>query len=184
MHKKRQTTDEYYSKFLTKCGNFGHQGIPLRGHDDSKSNFCQLLDLQKRRDSALAKWLERRGDKYCSPEIQNEILRLMSLSLLRDIAECVQKAEFFTVMADECTDISNHGQLTDCFRWVDSFQVEVHEEFIGLHEISDITADTIIAALHDCVLRLYLNWSRCRGQCLDGASNMTGHWTGVATQIA
>ena len=99
----------------------------------------------------------------------------MSLSLLRDIAECIQKAEFFTVMADKCTDISNHGQLTDCFRWVDSFQVEVHEEFIGLHEMSDITADTIVAALHDCVLRLNLNWSRCRGQCFKGASNMTGH---------
>ena len=28
------------------------------------------------------------------------------------------------------------------------------------------------------------NWSKCRGQCFDGASNMTGHQKGVATQIA
>ena len=71
----------------------------------------------------------------------------MSLTVLRDIAECVQKAEFFTLMADECADISNHEQLTVCFRWVDS-QLEVHEQFIGLYEISDITAEIIVAA-HD-----------------------------------
>ena len=61
-------------------------------------------------------------------------------------------------------------------------QLEVHKEFIG--RISDITADTIVAALHDCVLRLNLNWSRYCGQCFDGASNMTGHRKGMATQIA
>ena len=72
----------------------------------------------------------------------------MSLSVLRDIAERVQKAEFVTVASDECADISNHEQLTVCFHWVDS-QLEVHEQFIGLYEISDITAEIIVAALHD-----------------------------------
>ena len=169
-------------KILANIRYFGRQGLPLRGHDDAESNFHQLLKLQKRRDPGLAQWLERKGDKYCSPEIQNEFLKLLSLSVLRDIAENIQGADFFTVMADECADISNHEQLTVCFRWVDS-QLEVHEEFIGLYAIPDITADTIVAALRDCVLRLNLNWSRCRGQCFDGASNMTGHRNGVATQI-
>ena len=86
-------------------------------------------------------------------------------------------------MVDECADISNNEQLTVCFRWVNS-QLEVHEEFIGLHEISDITADTILAALCDCVLRLNPNWSQCRGQSFDGASSMTKHRTGMTTQIA
>lgn len=74
----------------------------LRGHDDTQSNFHQLLNMQKQHDSTLAKWLDKKsGDKYCSPEIQNGILRLVSLSVLRSIAQCIQKAEFFTVMADE-----------------------------------------------------------------------------------
>ena len=59
------------------CKNFfGRQGLPLRGHDDTESNFHQLLDLQKCHDPALAKWLGRKGDKYCSLEIQNETLKL------------------------------------------------------------------------------------------------------------
>ena len=126
---------------------------------------------------------KKKVDKYCSPEIQNEILQLMSLSILRLIARNIQETDFFTVMADECADISNKEQLTICFRWVDS-KLEVHEEFVGLYNIPDITAHTIVAALRDCVCRLNLNWSRCRGQCFDGASNMSGHRSGVATQIS
>ena len=104
----------------------------------------------------------------------------MSLSILRLIARNIQETDFFTVMADECADISNKEQLTICFRWVDA-KLEVHEEFVGLYNIPDITAHTIVAALRDCVC---LNWSRCRGQCFDGASNMSGHRSGVATQIS
>ena len=43
---------------------------------------------------------------------------VVSLSVLRGIAEVCQENWIFTVMADECTDIPNHEQLTDCFRWV------------------------------------------------------------------
>ena len=53
-------------KVLDTVRYFGCQGVPLCGHDDAESNFHQLLDLQKRHDLALAKWLDRKGDKYCS----------------------------------------------------------------------------------------------------------------------
>ena len=33
------------------------------------------------------------------------------------------------------------------------------------------------------VLRMNLSVSNCRGQCYDGASNMSGHRNGVSTQI-
>lgn len=82
----------------------------------------------------------------------------------------------------ECADVSNHKQLAICFRYVDS-ELEVHEDFIGLYEIKDITVNTIFAASRDCVMRMNLNWCRCRGQCFDGASNMAGHQNGVVTQI-
>ena len=37
-------------------------------------------------------------------------------------------------MADEATDASNKEQFVISLRWVDD-EFEVHEEFIGLHEI-------------------------------------------------
>ena len=38
-----------------------------------------------------------------------------------------------------CTDMSNYEQLAVCFRWVDT-DLEVHEEFVGLYQIDDISA--------------------------------------------
>ena len=58
-----------------------------------------------------------------------------------------------------------------CLRFVDS-QFEPHEEFIGLYQIEDITAETIVTVLKDSILRMKLNLSMCRGQCYDGAANM------------
>ena len=110
------------------------------------------------------------------------MLELMSTSVLRSIAKELQSADMFAIMADECVDISNREQLSICFRWVDS-DLEVHEEFVGLYQIPDIAANTIVQALKDCLLRLNLQWNRCRGQCYDGASVMAGHKNGVATQI-
>ena len=63
------------------------------------------------------------------------------------------------------TDASNKNkeQVIVCLRWVDA-QFELHEEFIGLHHVQDITTDTIVHVLKDTVLRMNLNMSMCRAQ--------------------
>lgn len=48
-----------------------------------------------------------------------------------------------------------------CFRWVDS-KFEPHEDFIGLHFVDDITANTIVKVLKDTILRMNLQMSMCR----------------------
>lgn len=42
-------------------------------------------------------------------------------------------------MADESTDAGNNEQLIIIFRWVDE-TLSVHEDFIGLHEMNDVSA--------------------------------------------
>ena len=49
--------------------------------------------------------------------------------------------------------------------------------------ILNIRADTIEAVIKDMFTRLGLSFSNCRGQCYDGASNMLGSKSGVATRI-
>ena len=85
-------------------------------------------------------------------------------------------------MTDECVDCANNEQLVICFRYV-GVDLEVYEEFIGLYQCADITADTIVAVLKDTLLRLNLQLSRCRGQCYDGGSNVAGSKNGVKAQI-
>ena len=160
----------------------GRQGIACRGHQDEESNFIQILKLRGHDQPEVRKWLNKRNEKYTSPEIQNELLSLMSCSILRSITTKLQQADFFTIMVGECVDISNNEQLAVCFRYVDP-TLAVHEEFMGLYQCPDITANTLVTILQDILLRFNLDISRCRGQCYDGGSNMAGCRNGVKTQI-
>ncbi len=67
------------------------------------------------------------------------------------------------------------------FRHADD--LDVNEEFVGLYQILNIAAATIVAAIQDTLLRRNLKLSRYRGQCYDGASNMTGRKNGMKSQI-
>ena len=180
--KKKEESRKVLVKIIQNIKFLSRQGTALRGHDDAESNFTQLFKLRELDNPVLTTWLRTRSDKYMSPEIQNELLEVMSLSILQSIASQLQSSSMFGIMADECVDVSNHEQLAICFRFVDNC-LEVHEHFVGLYEIPDISADTILHALKDCLIWMNLNWSRCRLQCYDGSSNMTGNRTGVATQV-
>ena len=62
-------------------------------------------------------------------------------------------------------------------------ELQPHEEFIGLYEVATIEALSIVAVVKDCLLRLNISIAKVRGQCYDGASNMTGVRRGVATLL-
>jgi hypothetical protein len=113
--------------------------------------------------------------------MQNEMLQVMALRILREITSNLQSTKY-CIMIDETSDISTQEQVVVVMRWVDG-NLDVHEDFIGLHATPSIDADTLIAIIRDVLLRLNLKLENCRGQCFDGASNMQGVRKGVATQI-
>ena len=86
-------------------------------------------------------------------------------------------------MADEVTDSSNKEQLVICLRWVDN-HLNPHEEFIGLYSVDRIDAATLVHVIKDTWIRLNLKLEDCTGQCYDGAANMCGIRSGVATQVS
>ena len=107
----------------------------------------------------------------------------MALKILRDVAAEIRNAEFYTIMVDEATDVSNVSQLVLCLRWVDS-DLNPHEEFIGLHSLGVANADLIVhVIIKDILVRMNISLSKCRGQCYDGCSTMKGEKKGVAKQI-
>ena len=117
------------------------QGISLRGHDESESNFIQLLLLRGKDNPKLYEWIKRRSNKYTSPEIQNSLLQVMSNFILRTIASDIRNSNFYN-HGRECRDESNKEQLALCFRWLDEF-LEVHEEFIGLYHIIEYSVELL-----------------------------------------
>ena len=48
---------------------------------------------------------------------------------------------------------------------------------------TDIAADILFSTIKDVLIRLNLSFTRCRGQCYDGANNMRGAKNCVSKQI-
>ena len=65
----------------------------------------------------------------------------MGLSVLRKVAGRLP-GQYYTIMADETTDVSITEKLVLCLRFVNN-QLVSHEEFIGLHSMDDTTAESI-----------------------------------------
>lgn len=85
-------------------------------------------------------------------------------------------------MVDESTDQSNNEQVVIVIRHVDS-DLNVQEKFIGLCMVPSIDAATLTSVILNTLVRMNISLSKCRGQCYDGASNMSGAKKGVAANI-
>ena len=192
IHAKEQAENRVMLRMiLTSIRFLARQGLALRGRfkvaDDQAegsevdSNFIQLLKVRAEDNPSILKWMEKSQDKFTSAEIQNEILSIMAQSILREISSEVS-GKWFTIMVDETTDLNNVEQMVFCLRFV-SDDLEVHEEFIGLYSLESTSAESIVGAIKDILLRLNLQITNCRGQCYDGASSMSGVKSGVAVKI-
>ena len=101
-------------------------------------------------DHNIDSWIKKKTDKYTSPEMQNEILKVMAHHILRQVVESLKTAS--TIMVDETTDVSNKEQVVVCFRWVDS-NLESHEEFVGLYVTETIQSSMLVQIIHDILQR-------------------------------
>ncbi len=168
---------------LSNIRFLARQGLPLRGHGDEKdSNFLQLMKLRGENDPRIPDWLDKKTNKYTAPDIQNEILKVMALSVLRQVVDSIHSAPFLSIMIDETTDVSNREQVVVCLRWVDR-GLQAHEEFIGLHAVESTAATVLVGVVRDVLARLNVSINKIRGQCYDGASAMSGSRGGVAALI-
>ena len=183
LSEERQVNRRMLHVIVRSIKYLARQGLALRGHSSDEGNFIQLLKLQSETDPALQTWLAKEREKYTSGEIQNEILQIMANTILRKISKCVHDNAYYALMADEVTDSSNREQFVICFRWVDSDSFSVNEDLIGFYQVDNITASTLFSSLKDVLLRLNISISNCRAQCYDGASNMVGVRSGVASLV-
>ena len=144
---------------------YGRQGITIQGNP-GHDNFSQLLMLLGSKDPAISQHLIGRG--YTHNDIQSELLDLMAAKhvLCKKLTE-IRQNHFFTIMADEYTDVSNKEQLYLCLRTV-SNDLELQEDFLVFYEFNNIRSDTIIHVIKYILLRLNLSVRNCRGQTYNG----------------
>ena len=160
------------------------QGLAMRGHrEDSESfegNLYQLLLLQAVDSPRFGQWPKKRD--YISPEITNKLVVLMGQSVLRDFLAKIRSCQFFSIIADEATDISHNEQMCLAVRWVDE-EYQINESALGLFQLPDTKGLTIFSAIKDLLVRCNLPMGKCIGQAYDGAGNMSGIRNGVQALV-
>ncbi|XP_031781362.1 zinc finger MYM-type protein 1-like [Nasonia vitripennis] len=158
------------------------QGLAFRGHEDKYSNLHQLLLLRCEDVPELKTWMARSGHKWLHHEVVNEIIALMANEIRKLILNKIMLAKYYSIMIDETSDITRVEQVSICIRIVND-DFSVNEYFMGFFETKDTKSETLYELVTDFLATNNLNIKHLRGQCYDGASNMSGRITGLQTRI-
>ena len=113
--------------------------MAIRGHKENEGNLIQLLKMQSHNCPNLEHWLETHN--YLSHNIVDKMISLLGTTLLHSLLSKIHTTMWFSIIADETCDVSNHEQLTLCIRWVDD-DYSVHEDFIGMVYVHSTTSDS------------------------------------------
>ena len=174
----------------------GKQNMALRGHRDDSShldessgnpgNFQAVLNFRvEAGDKVLANHFANgpRNATYRSKTIQNEIIEVLDTYIQDKIVAEINEAGAFSLLADEASDSSNKEQLPLVLRFVDQ-ERNVREEFVRFYECEDgVTGQAIATLILKAVQELGMSMDFCKGQCYDGAGNMSGPCNGAAAIV-
>ncbi|XP_023246981.1 zinc finger MYM-type protein 1-like [Copidosoma floridanum] len=128
------------------------------------------------------KTLVRQGHKWLHHQSQNEILELMASTVLSKIMDEIRAVEYFLLSLDETSDVSRSEQVSICLRIV-SDDLSAKKYFIGSFSTKNTSAETLFDLVKKILMRYDLPISKLRGQCYDGASNVSGKIFGLQSQI-
>ena len=194
------------------------QNIAFRGHRDdgpictdgeepeiNDGNFRSLLRYRIRGGDAILKQhldTANHNSMYTSKTIQNELISIAAQLILKSIANDVNNAQFWAIIADETQDRAKREQLVIVVRYIsvdkNKCKYNLMEEPIKMLDlIKDIKSrkeesehsevklsgeaigKTIINAVND----IGLNFGYLVGQGYDGASAMASERIGVAAIV-
>ena len=97
--------------------NFGH----------SFNSMSQLGIHHWEEHLANAPW----NATYASPNIQNQMIKVLGDHILQKILTKVKQAKYFSLIADLVTDCSNKQQLVVLLRYVDSDDCSIREDLMS-----------------------------------------------------
>ena len=161
----------------------GRRTLPLRAYDKDSGkedgNFQYFIEWKSTFDPILAEHVShcKRNATYLSTQVQNKFIECCGEEIRAKIVSACSQSKFFSVMADECQDISGISQLSICVRYLASLsisdaKVEPHEDFVGFINTERTDAQTVADAIVDNLIRWGFPMQNLRGQGYDGCSTM------------
>ncbi|GAV89310.1 Dimer_Tnp_hAT domain-containing protein/DUF4371 domain-containing protein, partial [Cephalotus follicularis] len=165
------------------------QGLPFRGHDESKKsknqgNFLEFLEFLYNHNESIQKvglTNAPQNLKLTSPQIQKDIVSAIA-SEIREAIISEIKDGLFSILIDESRDISVKEQMTIALHYVDDKGCVI-ERFLAIVHVLDTTASSLKTEIDMLFSTHGLSISRIRGQVYDGASNMQSEFNGLKSLI-
>ena len=108
-------------------------------------------------------------------------MRVIGDSIQNDIVDEVKRARIFSIIADEVTDAANREELSIAIRYV--LGSEIKEVFVDFVEVARITGEVLAHSILQWIRAHGLSPTDMRGQCYDGASNMSGARSGCKSIV-
>jgi len=167
------------------CGAFE---LALRGHNEKSDSvnpgiFRGLINFSSELDDKLKIHLEKSTVfKGLSKVIQNDMLDCMLFVIRQNIKNEIQQSDFFSIIADETTDISSQFQMSIVFRYILSDGTPV-ERFWGFFIPSGHDAKSLSDCIKDNLKEVSENTDKLISQSYDGAAVMSGRFSGVQKLI-
>lgn len=173
--------------FLLKATLYlAKQGLAFRGHNEereslNRGNLIELLETFGDKNTILK--MQSRYGHYTSHEYQNELISVIASSTKNIILNNMSKFAAFSILVDETKDASKKDQLSFLIRFIDK-NYNIQEKALGCYHMERCDADSLSKAILKIFSENKLDINRCVAQCYDGASVMSGSFTGVQKRIA
>lgn len=106
----------------------------------------------------------------------------MAQETLQLILKEVKIAKYFSIIIDSTINISRDDQFSLSIRFVDQCGI-IREHFLCFEELPGASADNFFDVLKKCLKKFDLDFSMCRGQSYDGASTMSGRYSGLQSKV-
>ena len=166
-------------KSLLRCTHF-----LARNYIAHTTNFGDLVELVVSCGGEdLKRFTEKAGKNahYTSKDAVVGFVEALGLWVDKVLLDRLHKAQYFSLLADECTDISTLEELSIVCRWVENGLPVEH--FIEIIPLKKADARSIYETLVDCLRTKGVQISKLIGMGFDGANTFSGKHNGVQARL-
>lgn len=130
---------------------------------------------------------EKKKVKYFSWKVQNEVIELLATNIRDHLCDQIRNAQCFSIIMDSTQDIVKLDQVSIVIRYVvvdyNDLDINIKESFLGFFKIDKHGAQDYEDLITEILLKFKIDINKCRGQGYDGASVMSGVYSGVQKRI-
>lgn len=149
----------------------GRQELSLHGHRDSGRLSLKESSSNGQNFRFWLRFRANHGDKvltddilcsaanamYVSLIVQSDVIHLLGEQIQTAILERIKKSTFFTILANETTDISRVEQFSICIRYFYDDCKDLREDFLAFIPVYNVTGAGIAQTMETQLTSLRLN---------------------------